>query len=56
MPGALEKAMDSDLGGYDKMREDFINAGVGQFGSGWAWLAVKDGKLEVMKTPMAKTR
>jgi Fe-Mn family superoxide dismutase len=50
LPGALAKAVDSDLGGYDKMREDFINAGVTQFGSGWAWLAVKDGKLEVMKT------
>ena len=50
LPGALQKAVDADLGGYDKMREDFINAGVTQFGSGWAWLAVKDGKLEVMKT------
>ncbi|MEM7633087.1 MAG: superoxide dismutase [Pseudomonadota bacterium] len=50
LPGALQAAVDSDLGGYDKMREDFINAGVTQFGSGWAWLAVKDGKLAVMKT------
>jgi Fe-Mn family superoxide dismutase len=50
LPGSLQKAVDSDLGGYDKMREDFINAGVTQFGSGWAWLAVKDGKLAVMKT------
>lgn len=51
LPGALQKAIDSDLGGYDKFRADFINAGMTQFGSGWAWLAVKDGKLEVMKTP-----
>ena len=50
LPGALQKAVDADLGGYDKMREDFINAGVTQFGSGWAWFAVKDGKLAVMKT------
>jgi Fe-Mn family superoxide dismutase len=50
LPGALQAAVDSDLGGYDKMREDFINAGTTQFGSGWAWLAVKDGKLAVMKT------
>lgn len=50
LPGALQAAVDSDLGGYDKMRADFINAGVTQFGSGWAWLAVKDGKLAVMKT------
>jgi Fe-Mn family superoxide dismutase len=50
LPGALQKAVDADLGGYDKMREDFIAAGTTQFGSGWAWLAVKDGKLAVMKT------
>jgi Fe-Mn family superoxide dismutase len=51
LPGRIAKAIDSDLGGYDKFRADFINAGVTQFGSGWAWLAVKDGKLLVMKTP-----
>ncbi|WP_174802574.1 superoxide dismutase [Martelella limonii] len=51
LPGALESAISSDLGGYDKFKADFIAAGVGQFGSGWAWLAVKDGKLEIMKTP-----
>lgn len=51
LPGKLEKAIESDLGGYAKFREDFIAAGVGQFGSGWAWLSVKDGKLEISKTP-----
>ena len=51
LPGKLAAAIDSDLGGYDKMRADFIAAGLTQFGSGWAWLAVKGGKLEVMKTP-----
>jgi Fe-Mn family superoxide dismutase len=51
MPGALQAKIDSDLGGYDKFREAFIEAGKGQFGSGWAWLAMKDGKLEIMKTP-----
>jgi Fe-Mn family superoxide dismutase len=51
MPGNLEKAIESDLGGFDKMRDDFMNAGATQFGSGWCWLAVKDGKIEVMKTP-----
>lgn len=51
LPGALQSAIDSELGGYDKFRADFINAGMTQFGSGWAWLAVKDGKLEIMKTP-----
>ncbi len=51
LPGALESAISSDLGGFDKFKADFIAAGVGQFGSGWAWVAVKDGKLEIMKTP-----
>jgi len=50
MPGKLEK-LAADYGGYDKLRTDFINAGVTQFGSGWAWLALKNGKLEVLKTP-----
>jgi superoxide dismutase, Fe-Mn family len=51
LPGAVQARIDSDLGGYGKFREAFIEAGKGQFGSGWAWLAVKNGKLEVMKTP-----
>jgi Fe-Mn family superoxide dismutase len=51
LPAALAKRVDSDLGGYDKLRDAFIDAGKTQFGSGWCWLAVKDGKLEVMKTP-----
>jgi superoxide dismutase, Fe-Mn family len=51
IPGKLQAAIDSDLGGYDKMRTDFIQAGVTQFGSGWCWIAKKDGKLTIMKTP-----
>ncbi len=51
LPGALQAKIDSDLGGYDKFREAFIEAGKGQFGSGWAWLSLKNGKLEVTKTP-----
>ena len=51
LPGALQKAVDSDLGGYDKFKADFVAAGTTQFGSGWAWLSVKDGKLAISKTP-----
>jgi superoxide dismutase, Fe-Mn family len=51
LPGSLEKKIVEDLGSLDKMKEDFIQAGVGQFGSGWAWLAVQGGKIVVMKTP-----
>jgi Fe-Mn family superoxide dismutase len=51
IPGELEKQIVADLGSVDKMKEEFIAAGTGQFGSGWAWLAVKDGKIAVSKTP-----
>jgi Fe-Mn family superoxide dismutase len=51
LPGALQTAVDSDLGGYDKFRTDFIQAGVTQFGSGWCWLSVREGKLMISKTP-----
>lgn len=50
LPGKLQAAIDSDLGGYDKFKADFMAAGATQFGSGWCWLAVKDGKLAIMKT------
>lgn len=51
LPAKLAKAIDSDLGGYDKFRADFLAAGAALFGSGWAWLSVKSGKLEISKTP-----
>ena len=51
IPSNLEKKIDEDLGGIEKMRSDFINAGVTQFGSGWCWLELKDGKLNISKTP-----
>ncbi len=51
IPGALQQAIDSDLGGYDKFKTDFVQAGVTQFGSGWAWVSVNNGKLEITKTP-----
>ena len=51
IPAALQKAIDSDLGGYDKFRTDLIQAGVTQFGSGWCWIAVQNGKLAITKTP-----
>ncbi|MFG1348581.1 superoxide dismutase [Xanthobacter autotrophicus] len=51
IPGEIEKKIIEDIGSVDKFKEDFIAAGVGQFGSGWAWLALKDGKLVVLKSP-----
>jgi superoxide dismutase, Fe-Mn family len=51
LPGKLEKQITTDIGPIAKMKEDLVQAGVTQFGSGWCWLAVKDGKITVMKTP-----
>lgn len=51
IPASLQKQIDSDLGGFEKFRSDFVAAGVGQFGSGWAWLSLDgNGKLEISKT------
>lgn len=50
--GAVAATIDSDLGGFDKFKEDFTKAATTRFGSGWAWLVVgKDGKLAVTSTP-----
>ena len=51
LPETLQTAFDKDLGGYDKFKADFMAAGAGQFGSGWAWVALRGEKLEIMKTP-----
>lgn len=45
--GDLAAAIDSDLGGWDAFKEAFAKAAATRFGSGWAWLCVKDGRLEV---------
>jgi Fe-Mn family superoxide dismutase len=50
IPGRIEKAIIDGLGSVEKAKAEFIQAGVSQFGSGWAWLAVKDGKIIVSKT------
>ena len=50
--GALAKALDASFGGFDGFKEQFAKAGMGRFGSGWAWL-VQDqgGKLAIESTP-----
>ena len=48
--GALAAAIDADLGGFDAFKKAFETAANTRFGSGWAWLAVKDGKLAVLST------
>ena len=49
--GKLAEAIDAAFGSFDAFKEKFNAAGTTRFGSGWAWLIVKDGKLEVSSTP-----
>jgi Fe-Mn family superoxide dismutase len=49
--GALADAINGAFGSLDTLKEKMNNAGATRFGSGWAWLIVKDGKLEVTSTP-----
>ncbi len=49
--GKLADAIHSSFGSFDSFKEKFAQAGLTRFGSGWAWLIVKDGKLEVSSTP-----
>ncbi len=53
--GAIAEKINADFGSYDAFKEAFAAAGATQFGSGWAWLVLANGKLEVRKTPNAET-
>jgi len=52
---AFAKKLQSDLGGWDKFAKAYAEAANGQFGSGWAWLVLKNGKLEIVATSNAET-
>jgi Fe-Mn family superoxide dismutase len=49
--GDLAAAIDKKFGSFDKFKEEFGNAGITRFGSGWSWLIVSNGNLEVCSTP-----
>ncbi len=49
--GKLADAITHTFGSFDEFKTKFAAAGVGRFGSGWAWLIVKEGKLEISSTP-----
>ena len=50
--GTLATAIDSTFGSLDNLKAEFKKAGIGRFGSGWAWLIVKeDGSLAITSTP-----
>lgn len=53
--GNLASKIDADFGSFDNFTKALTNAGLTQFGSGWAWLVLKNGKLDIMKTPNADT-
>ena len=48
--GAVAEAIVADLGGVEAAKEQFVTAATTRFGSGWAWLVVKDGKLDILST------
>lgn len=49
--GALAAAIDKKFGSFDTFKEEFSKAAVGRFGSGWAWLVVSKGELQISSTP-----
>ncbi len=53
--GKIADLIERDFGSYEDFATQFKAAGGGQFGSGWAWLVLKDGKLAITKTPNAET-
>lgn len=53
LPEPLAKRITASFGSTDNFRDKFVDAAVEQFGSGWAWLVAKNGKLEIVTTPDA---
>jgi Fe-Mn family superoxide dismutase len=49
--GALAEAIDAKFGSFDTFKEEFAKAATTRFGSGWAWLSLKNGELELTSTP-----
>ncbi len=53
--GAIAGKIQETWGGYEKFAEELKNAGITQFGSGWAWLILDGSRLRIVKTPNADT-
>lgn len=49
--GAVGEAINAKFGSYDAFKDAFSSAAAGRFGSGWAWLVVNNGELEITSTP-----
>ena len=54
MPEKLKKRIETDFGSTEEFKKQFIQAGITQFGSGWCWLSINNGRLVVSKTPNAE--
>jgi len=55
IPSEVESALHDSFESFDAFRAEFIQAGLAQFGSGWAWLVINsEGRLEITKTPNAE--
>ena len=54
IPTKLKEKIVNDFGSVEEFKKQFIQAGVTQFGSGWSWLSIDNGKLVVTKTPNAE--
>ena len=54
MPKKLKDRIVADFGSEENFKKEFIQAGITQFGSGWCWLSINNGKLFVSKTPNAE--
>lgn len=53
--GKLLEKINETFGSFEKFAQEFTQAGISQFGSGWAWLVVKSNKLQIIKTANAET-
>jgi Fe-Mn family superoxide dismutase len=54
LPALLKQKMEASFGSVEACKKELVNVAVSQFGSGWAWLALDDGKLKVVKTANAE--
>ncbi|MEA4959787.1 MAG: superoxide dismutase [Anaerolineaceae bacterium] len=54
MPEALKAMLERDFGSLEAFKKQLVNAGMTQFGSGWAWVVYEGGKLSIEKTPNAE--
>lgn len=54
-PAQLAQRIDASFGSFDNFRKEFAATAVGQFGSGWGWLVLDEGKLKCIRTPNAET-